>query len=69
VPIFIGRGAPDIVDQDMQRPATLQFKTADRYQLRDGLFFEHWDVVDRLDASLAMGLIRPASAAGNTRVD
>jgi hypothetical protein len=53
----------------MQRPATLQFKTADRYQLRDGLFFEHWDVVDRLDASLAMGLIRPASAAGNTRVD
>ncbi|MET4247181.1 ester cyclase [Bradyrhizobium sp. LA6.7] len=49
--------------------ATLQFKTADRYQIRDGLFFEHWDVVDRLEASLAMGLIRPASSAANARVD
>lgn len=44
--------------------ATLQFKTADRYQLRDGLLFEHWDVVDRFDASFAMGLIRSTSATG-----
>lgn len=39
----------------------LQFATADLYHLRDGLLHEHWDVVDRLDASLALGLIRSAS--------
>ena len=43
-------------------PATgkaLHFETADLYRLRDGLLVEHWDVVDRLDASIALGLIYP----------
>jgi predicted ester cyclase len=40
--------------------ASLKFKTADRYRIRDALLFEHWDVVDRLDASLAIGVLRPA---------
>lgn len=43
------------------RPATgktLHFATADRYQLRDGMLFEHWDVVDRLEASVAIGLLQ-----------
>ena len=46
-------------------PATgkaLQFATADLFRLRDGLLAEHWDVVDRLDASIALGLVRPAAA-------
>jgi predicted ester cyclase len=49
--------------------AALQFKTADRYQLRDGLLFEHWDVVDRLDASRAIGVIGPGTAVKDARVD
>jgi predicted ester cyclase len=40
----------------------LRFATADRYALRDGLLFRHWDVVDRLQASIDMGLLRPASS-------
>lgn len=36
------------------------FKTADRYELRDRQLYRHWDVVDRLDASIAIGLLRPA---------
>lgn len=39
----------------------LAFKTADRYELRDGLLYRHWDVVDRLDASITIGLLKPAS--------
>lgn len=39
---------------------TLAFKTADRYKLRDGLLYRHWDVVDRLDASVAIGLLQPS---------
>ncbi|MBR2688875.1 MAG: ester cyclase [Aquamicrobium sp.] len=38
---------------------TLTFKTADRYELRDRQLYRHWDVVDRLDASMAIGLLRP----------
>ena len=44
----------------------LHFKTADLYLLRDGLLAEHWDIVDRLDASLALGLIKPAGSAEKT---
>lgn len=40
---------------------TLAFKTADRYELCDGLFYRHWDVVDRLEASIAIGLLQPVS--------
>ncbi|MGO1074661.1 ester cyclase [Inquilinus sp. CA228] len=40
--------------------AVLRFATADLYRLRDGLLAEHRDVVDRLDASIALGLVRPA---------
>jgi predicted ester cyclase len=40
---------------------TLHFQTADLYRIEDGLLREHWDVVDRLDASLALGLIRPSA--------
>ena len=38
----------------------LHFETADLYRIEDGLLREHWDVVDRLDASVALGLLRPA---------
>lgn len=38
--------------------AVLRFATADLYRLRDGLLVEHRDVVDRLDASIALGLVR-----------
>lgn len=41
-------------------PATgqrLHFSTADCYEFRDGLIFRHWDVVDRLSASVALGLL------------
>lgn len=44
-------------------PATnkaVTIATADRYTLKDGLLFQHWDVVDRLSASLAIGLLKPA---------
>ena len=44
-------------------PATnkaVSIDTADRYALRDDLLFQHWDVVDRLSASLAIGLLKPA---------
>lgn len=44
-------------------PATnkaVTINTADRYALRDGLLFQHWDVVDRLSASLAIGLLKPS---------
>ena len=49
-------------------PATgtnITFATADRYQLVDQLLFRHWDVVDRLDASIAIGLLasKPRPAA------
>lgn len=37
----------------------IRFQTADLYEVRDGLLLEHWDVVDRLDASFALGLIDP----------
>jgi predicted ester cyclase len=53
-------------------PATgvkLHFCTADRYHVRDGLFFEHWDIVDRLDASLEIGLIFAASSAGTSELN
>ena len=40
----------------------LHFATADLYTLRDGLLHEHWDVADRLDAWIALGLVRPAAA-------
>lgn len=47
-------------------PATgkaLHFSTADRYRLQDGLLVEHWDVVDVLEAWLALGIvIRPGAA-------
>jgi predicted ester cyclase len=42
-------------------PATgkrLTFATADRYQIKDGFLFRHWDVVDRLRASVALGLLQ-----------
>ncbi|PLP55499.1 hypothetical protein CYK37_30340 [Mesorhizobium loti] len=39
---------------------TVTFKTADRYELRDRQLYRHFDVVDRLDASIAIGLLRPA---------
>ncbi|WP_343715999.1 ester cyclase [Inquilinus sp.] len=38
--------------------AVLRFATADLYRLRDGRLVEHRDVVDRLDASIALGLVR-----------
>lgn len=38
--------------------AVLRFATADLYRLQDGLLVEHRDVVDRLDASIALGLVR-----------
>jgi hypothetical protein len=41
-------------------PATgkaLRFATADRYRLQDGLLVEHWDVVDALDAWVALGIV------------
>lgn len=37
--------------------AVLRFATADLYRLRDGRLAEHRDVVDRLDASIALGLV------------
>lgn len=47
-------------------PATgkaLHFSTADRYRLQDGLLVEHWDVVDVLEAWLALGIVvRPGAA-------
>lgn len=47
-------------------PATgkaLHFSTADRYRLQDGLLVEHWDVVDALEAWLALGIVvRPKAA-------
>ena len=45
-------------------PATgkvITFATADRYTLKDNLLFRHWDVVDRLAASIAVGLLAPAA--------
>jgi len=42
--------------------AVLSFKTADRYELRDGMLFEHWDVVDRLDAMVGLGLLHQGPA-------
>lgn len=45
--------------------AVLRFATADLYRLRDGLLVEHHDVVDRLVASIALGLLaQPAGLAG-----
>src|SRR5262249_11261194 len=38
----------------------LMFSTADKYELRDRKLFRHWDVVDRLNASIAMGLLQDA---------
>ncbi|MGJ7536566.1 MULTISPECIES: ester cyclase [unclassified Variovorax] len=47
-------------------PATgkvLHFSTADRYRLQDGLLIEHWDVVDALEAWIALGIVvRPGGA-------
>lgn len=37
------------------------FATADRYELKDGLLFRHWDVIDRLSASIAIGLLAPVA--------
>jgi predicted SnoaL-like aldol condensation-catalyzing enzyme len=34
----------------------LTFETADIFRVHDGLFIEHWDVVDRMAASTALGL-------------
>lgn len=44
--------------------AVLRFATADLYRLRDGLLAEHRDVVDRLDASIVLGLVRPPAGEG-----
>lgn len=49
-------------------PATgkpVTFATADRYTLKDNLLFRHWDVVDRLAASIAIGLLVPAAKPGS----
>jgi predicted ester cyclase len=43
--------------------AVLRFATADLYRLRDGLLAEHRDVVDRLDASIVLGLVRPVAGS------
>lgn len=39
----------------------LRFATADRYETQDGLLLRHWDVVDRLEASIEAGLLRRAA--------
>ena len=47
-------------------PATgraLHFATADRYRLQDGLLVEHWDVVDALDAWVALGIVARRAGA------
>lgn len=38
---------------------TLRFATADLYRLRDGLLFEHADIVDARDTWVALGLLVP----------
>jgi len=43
----------------------VKLETADRYELKGDLLFQHWDVVDRLSASIAIGLLVPAAQAGN----
>src|SRR6266542_4081938 len=35
----------------------VSFETADLYRLQDGLLIEHWDIVDRLAASIGLGLV------------
>lgn len=35
----------------------LRFSSADRYRLQDGLLIEHWDVVDELEAWIALGIV------------
>ena len=47
-------------------PATgkkITFETADIYRAHDGLFVEHWDVVDRLSVASTLGLFGLRSAA------
>jgi predicted ester cyclase len=36
---------------------TLHFCTSDCYRLQDGLLMEHWDVVDALEAWIALGIV------------
>ena len=42
-------------------PATgkkLVFETADLFRVEDGLFIEHWDIVDRLPVATTLGMFR-----------
>lgn len=34
----------------------ITFETADLFRVQDGLFIEHWDVVDRLSVATTLGL-------------
>lgn len=40
---------------------TVAFATADRYALKQDMLFQHWDIVDRLAASIAVGLLAPTA--------
>lgn len=46
-------------------PATgksLVFETADLFRAQDGLFIEHWDIVDRLPVAQTLGMFRQPAA-------
>ena len=40
------------------------FETADIYRVQDGLFIEHWDVVDKLSIATELGLFGVTSRRG-----
>jgi predicted ester cyclase len=47
-------------------PATgkkITLETADMFRVQDGLFIEHWDVVDKLSVAATLGLFGVRSAA------
>ena len=44
---------------------TITFETADIYRAQDGLFIEHWDVVDRLSVASALGLFGATATTGS----
>ena len=41
------------------------FETADIYRMQDGLFIEHWDVVDKLSIATELGLFGIAPRGPN----